>query len=283
MSYYPYHDHTQPPQLTMSTSPGALSGSNHSTPLNYSWDMSDPPTGHSDLSNNAFSPQHEFGSPAQAQHMQFFQDASDASPQTSSHAQSPPVISLDERPAFLPHERKALARREQTEAQRHARSLPGESRGQDVQVQSTTAFAGTETLLPLNSPVSASDAKGKPGPSGGGPARMSPAHIHSERDRAHPYSRPQHTGSSSVLAPSLSALGRSGSSRRASDQTQVRFSSGIQETSTPSSVSGAMGASHHGTPGGDRVNDGGMSGMRYAVLVAYHCHSLLALHVLVIF
>lgn len=255
MSYYPHHDPTQPPQLTMPTTPSALSGSNHSTPLNFnSWDMSDPSTGHSELSN-AFSNQ-DYGSPTQA--IQFFQDSA-SSPTTSSHAQSPAIITLDERPAFLPHERRALARREQAEAQRPARSLPGESRG-----QSMTAFAGQETLLPLNSPVGASDAKGK-----AGPARMSPTHIHSERDRAHPYNRPQHAGGSSAIAHSMSASGRSESARRTSDQTHVRFSSGIQATSSPGSASGGAGTSHYGAPGGSGDADVGMSGMRYAVLIAH--------------
>lgn len=268
MSYYPHHDPTQPPQLTMPTTPSALSGSNHSTPLNYgTWDMSDPSTGQSDLSHNAYSNPHEYGSPSQVQAIQFFQDTA-ASPPTSSHAQSPAVITLDERPAFLPHERKALARREQAEAQRPASSLPGESRG-----QSTTTFAGQETLFPLSSPVSASSAKGKAGLSGAGPARMQPAHIHSERDRAHPYNRPQHAGGSSAIAPSMSAMGRSESARRTSDQTQVRFSSGNQATSPSGSASGGAGASHYGTPGAGGDTNASMSGMRYAVLIALHCRS----------
>ncbi|THH06265.1 hypothetical protein EW146_g9665 [Bondarzewia mesenterica] len=207
-----------PSTAMMPTTPGASSAGG-STPMTYPspWDFDAATT--MSTGPQELVPQPDFG--LQIHH----QDVSSYASTPQSH-QSPTIIQLEEGPPLPLVGQRTRARQSHKNV-----SVEGRPR-LNLETVETSAQIYSSAVRPSSS-------SGVAGPSG--PMRVSPVHVHTERDRSHPYRRPHSAEEPTARAPS--AAGSSRTARRTSDKvSSVRFAHqsdvGVTTFQPPGSSSG---------------------------------------------
>ncbi|KAI0313162.1 hypothetical protein OF83DRAFT_578372 [Amylostereum chailletii] len=231
---YPYHYHNDPslPTNAMTpTTPGASSTA--STPMAYPWDY-DVSTGAPPSNPGMSLVPAEF--PPQAPH-QLFPPQEAPAPEPQPQINAPTVIQLEERRPLVP-------------SQMRSRNRPHDVSGEN------RARPRVETRSASGSRPSSSS-----GLSPSGLLRVEPTHVHAERDKAHPYRRPQ-SPEDAITRASSAGVGRGGA-RRGSEQPQMRFSPHEMGESSGVMQAGGSGVAVGGGGGGLDAS-AGFSRMRYA-------------------